>query len=107
MESFEKILDRFGQEVLLRTAEGERPIRAFLQPLWRRDERTEGDYSPIGWLDGRLWLYLGREAVESGDALSWNGMEFLVRSGRPYYIGGTLSHYQASLERRREAECGS
>ena len=47
-------------------------------------------------------LYLGREEIGPGDTVRWNGMEFQVRSNRPYFTGGTLSHWWAVLERRWE-----
>ena len=78
-------------------------VRAFLQPIPER--REDGpEPSAIGRLDGRLWLYLGRTALEAGDAVCWDGRRFRVRSGRPHYIGGRLSHWRAVLERAREAE---
>ena len=97
----DEILRRYGQELIL---EGkEETVRAFLQPLTER--REEGpEPSPIGGLDGRLWLYLGRTALEAGDAVCWDGRRFRVRSGRPHYIGGRLSHWRAVLERARETE---
>ena len=82
----EEILSRHGQTVTLETKEGRRTVQAFLQPVRER-----------------LWLYLGREEIGPGDAVEWNGMALQVRSSRPCYIGGTLSHWRASLERRWEA----
>ena len=88
-----EILERYGQRAVLEMAEGERDV---------------GTVTEMGWVDGRLWLYLGREEIRPGDTVRWNGMAFQARSSRPYMIGGTLSHWWASLERRREAaECGS
>ena len=98
-----EILERYGQEASLETAEGETDVWAFLQPVQERREQVPGTATEIGWVDGRLWLYLGREEIGPGDTVRWNGMEFQVRSSRPYFIGGTLSHWQASLERRWEA----
>ena len=90
------------------TADGERAARAFLQPVAERDERARSDFTSIGWVDGRLWLYLGQTALEEGESLAWEGRRFRVRSCRPYYIGNALSHYWAALEQEREAaECGN
>lgn len=99
----EEILGRYGQAVTLETAEGETETRAFLQPVQERRETVPAAVTEIGWVDGRLWLYLGRTKVDPGDTVRWNGMAFQVRSSRPYYAGGALSHWWASLERRREA----
>ena len=103
-----RILDQYGQEITVETKETVVSIRAFLQPVTERSERERAAATPIGWTDGRLWLYLGQMALEETDRLGWNGRVFRVRSCRPYYIGDRLSHYWAALEREREAaECGS
>jgi len=99
----ETILNRWGQEVTVEHESAAETVRAFLQPLTERDESVP-ETAEIGWLDGRLWLYLGRQALEAGDAVSWNGRRFRVRSARPHYIGGQLCHWRAVLERARETE---
>lgn len=110
----DEILRQFGQDVTLRrwdretNEENVEPVRAFLQPLKDRDELEPEWKCEIGWLDGRLWLYLGKAKVRAGDCLEWMGMRFRVRSGRPHYLGDTLSHWRAVLEREREVEgCGN
>lgn len=97
-----QVLERYGQDVTVDTADGERTVRAFLQPMTERDERARSDVTSIGWVDGRLWLYLGQTALEEGEALAWEATRFRVRSCRPYYIGNALSHYWAALEQERE-----
>ena len=54
-------------------------------------------------MDGRLWLYLGQAALETGDRVHWEDRAFRVRSSRPYYIGETLVYWWASLEAAKEA----
>ena len=98
-----QVLDRYGQEITLCRGETETAIRAFLQPMTERDERARSEVTSIGWVDGRLWLYLGQTALEEGEALAWEATRFRVRSCRPYYIGNALSHYWAALEKEREA----
>lgn len=93
-----QVLERYGQDVTVDTADGERTVRAFLQPMTERDERARSDVTSIGWVDGRLWLYLGQTALEEGEALAWEATRFRVRSCRPYYIGNALSHYWAALD---------
>lgn len=96
------VMDRHGQRMTLRRKDGETETRAFLQPVTERKERETGDVSPLGRLDERRWLYLGRCAVDAGDRVLWNGMEFQVCSSRPYYAGETLLYWWASLERAKE-----
>ena len=83
-------------------------IRFFLSGAPEQGEEARGGPTPLGWTDGRLWLYLGQRPLETTDCLEWNGMTFRVRSCRPYYIGESLSHYWAALEQEREAAgCGN
>lgn len=99
----ERILARYGQEVTVERGGTAEAVRAFLQPVTERGEDGP-EPSAIGQLDGRLWLYLGRTALEEGDTVCWDGRRLRVRSGRPHYIGGELSHWRAVLERARETE---
>ena len=99
----EALLSRYGQEIAVERERGTETVRAFLQPIPER--REDGpEPSAIGRLDGRLWLYLGRTALETGETVLWAGRRFRARSGRPFYIGRRLSHWRAVLERAREAE---
>ena len=99
----DRILRRYGQEATVERDGAAEAVRAFLQPVRERDESVP-ETTAAGWLDGRLWLYLGKAAVRAGDTVLWNGRRFRVRSGRPHYIGTELSHWRAVLERAREAE---
>ena len=103
---WEQILARYGQDLTMEP--GGQTVQAFFQPLAEKSEQVPDEMTGIGWLDGRLWLYLGQTALEEGEALAWEATRFRVRSCRPYYIGNALSHYWAALEQEREAaECGS
>lgn len=99
----DRILRRYGQEATVERDGATEAVRAFLQAVRERDESVP-ETTAVGWLDGRLWLYLGKAAVRAGDTVLWNGRRFRVRSGRPHYIGTELSHWRAVLERAREAE---
>ena len=99
-----EILNRHGQLVTIRTQDGaDRETRAFIQPVTERGEMDPETRTGLGAVDGRLWLYLGQRAVETKDRIRWNGMEFQVRSGRPYYMGESVLYWWASLERAKEA----
>ena len=103
---WEQVLVRYGQDLTMEP--GGQTVQAFFQPLAEKSEQVPDEMTGIGWLDGRLWLYLGQTALEEGEALAWEATRFRVRSCRPYYIGNALSHYWAALEQEREAaECGS
>lgn len=99
----EKILTKYGQEVTVERGDEAETVRAFLQPVRERDEAVP-EVAAIGWLDRRLWLYLGQAAVKAGDVVRWNGRRFRAKSGRPHYIGDQLCHWRAVLERARESE---
>ena len=97
------VLKRYGQETLVRTDTGDLPVKAFLQPITKEHEQVMDSVTALGWIDGRLWLYLGRTVLSSGDQVIWNDRTFRVRSCRPYYIGRELTHYWAVLEQAKEA----
>jgi len=99
----QEILSRHGQLVVLRLADGDASTRAFLQPIVTRNEHVPETVTELGSLDDRLWLYLGKSAVQPGDRILWNDTEFCVRSSRPYYIGDQLIYWWASLEQAKEA----
>ena len=86
----EDVLRRYGQAVTVRGAGAAETVRAFLQPAAEKGE-TAGTPTKMGYVDGRLWLYLGRRALEDRDIMEWNGLRLRSRSCRPYYVGGTLS----------------
>ncbi len=62
-----EVLECCGQQAILRTAAGEAEALVFLQPLAERKEGLPGAATSIGWVDQRLWLYLGRERVDPGE----------------------------------------
>lgn len=99
----QKVLTQYGQIVTIRLADGDVSTRAFLQPMTERNEQVPDEMTGIGSVDGRLWLYLGRTAVEPEDQIVWNDIAFRVRSSRPYCIGETLLYWWATLERAKEA----
>lgn len=97
------ILTRHGQRVTVERDETTEEIRAFLQPILEKSEENPTAVTGIGAVDGRLWLYLGQAALETGDRVCWENRAFRVRSSRPYYIGETLVYWWASLEAAKEA----
>ena len=98
-----EILSRYGQKVTIQTTDGQVPAQAFLQPVTEKTEQVPDDFGGLGWMDGRLWLYLGDTAADTGATVTWNGRRFRVRSGRPWYVGRRLNHWWAVLEAAMEA----
>lgn len=98
---FERVLSREGRLVTVEREEQQRELLALVQPL--RPEKPARQPGPLGWEDGRQWLYLGQGPVEAGERLDWGGMALRVRAAAPWEAGGRLSHWWAILEREREA----
>lgn len=103
MSALETIAEQYGQTVTLRRASGQRTVRAFIQPMPERQETVPEAQTAIGWMDGRLWRYIGPEEVQPGDGVLWNGQAYRVRSSRVYYLGDAAQHWWAALELEREA----
>ena len=98
-----EILEHYGQTVTLRSRDGEKSVRAFIQPAAARDETVPGEQTPIGWIDERLWRYTGLEEVQPGDTVIWRGRSFRVRSSREHALSDEINHWWALLEPERRA----
>lgn len=98
-----EILEHYGQTVTLRSRDGEKSVRAFIQPAAARDETVPGEQTPIGWIDERLWRYTGLEEVQPGDTVIWRGRGFRVRSSREHALSDEINHWWALLEPERRA----
>ena len=103
MSGLSEVLKQLGDKMVLKNREGQRPIRAFIQPVPTREEVIPGEKTAIGWVDHCLWSYTGMEEVQPGDILVWLKTPYRVRTSRAYYVGGKLHHWWASLEEAREA----
>ena len=98
-----EILEHYGQTVTLRSRDGEKSVRAFIQPAAARDETVPGEQTSIGWIDERLWRYIGLEEVQLGDTVIWRGRSFRVRSSREHALSDEINHWWALLEPERRA----
>ncbi len=98
-----EILEHYGQTVTLRSRDGEKSVRAFIQPAAARDETVPGEQTSIGWIDERLWRYTGLEEVQPGDTVIWRGRSFRVRSSREHALSDEINHWWALLEPERRA----
>ena len=97
------VMERYGQTLQIETAETTGQVRAFLQPLTDNSERSPSAVTGLGWLDTRLWLYLGRQKLADGDGVVWGETRLRVRSARPYAIGDEVLYWWALLETEKEA----
>lgn len=103
MNDMQEALAKFGDRMTLKNQEGEKPIRAFVSPETTLEEVIPGEKTGIGWLDHRLWKYIGLEEVQPGDTIVWLRTAYRVRNSRAYYFNGELHHWWASLDEEREA----
>lgn len=103
MNALAGLLTRYGQTVTLRSSGGTQTVRAFIRPEVSRGEAVPGVQTAIGWVDDRLWRYIGTAEVQPGDVIVWKETAYRVRSSRAYALGDAVHHWQASLEREREA----
>ena len=110
MSGLSEVLKQLGDKMVLKNREGQRPIRAFIQPVPTREEVIPGEKTAIGWVDHCLWSYTGMEEVQPGDILVWLKTPYRVRTSRAYYvavsctIGGPLWRKRG---RRRNERAGS
>lgn len=96
------ILDRFGQDVVLREGEQAVPLRALVQPLLERGEDQEVP-SPLGLRRQDRFRYMGPAGHPLGpDTLvEWKGKDYRVRSA--HLAGeGICPHWWAVLYPRDE-----
>ena len=73
-----------------------------MQPLEEKKEASPYGMTPLGSVDDRLWLYLGREEIAAGDVVVQKQNRFLVRSSRPYYLGEEVNHWWGVLCAEKE-----
>lgn len=95
-----KLLDRYGQTVILQKDSGEQIGKAILQPLREKDTEQEMP-AAVGLCRGDRFLYLGQAelTLEAGTDMRvlWNGQGYRIRSAQPVYVGEKISHWQAYL----------
>ena len=97
-EAIERLAARYGQVLTVYQDEQAHTVRAFLQPDPSRDEQVPDGMSPIGYLDGRRWIYLGTLPLSPGDRVEWENAAFRGRSSRAYAVGTSVLYWWASLE---------
>ena len=107
--AFARMLERYGQTVALHP-EGEAldiPIRAFLQPVLRKNESWfQRQAAPLGREERELYLYLGPADLaldRLGDGyIEGLGKKFDVQAAEAVFVGTEVSHWWALLSPREE-----
>lgn len=104
MESgvWQTALEKYGQQVKLRRADGEKELKAFFQPV---RERSPGQIpTPLGMAPAGQWLYLGppQEGLEDVEELLWEGRAFRPLRSRGIRVGEGPFYQWALFEERDE-----
>ena len=103
-EVLRAVLNRYGRALTLTHGGTAAAVRGFLQPLSQRSKAAPYAVTALGTADDRRWLLLTGAEVADGDLVACGGDRYTVRTCAAQYIGSELSHWEAVLERAREAE---
>lgn len=101
-ETWNGLVEQFGQTVTLYRGEEEKTVRAFFQPV--REKTAEETPTALGTAPLGKWLYLGRaeEPLEDVTALVWQGRRFDLIRRREYAIGQETVYRWAVAEESDE-----
>lgn len=104
-ERFDAILRTRGRAVRVRNGAEEAKVRAFVQMLRKRETDAPEEMTGFGAADLRRWLYIGpkEQTLQAGDAISFDGADYIVQNAAAVYVGGEKSHWWAILRPAREA----
>ena len=106
MTGFDRILARYGSEVLVCTDKEDQGVaaRALIQPI--RDKVRRNVASPLGWGKDERWLYLGQPEVSIDvgpeGVLRWGDQTFSVFSARKVCLGRESCHWWGILVPKEE-----
>ena len=104
---FDNLLSRYGQSITLTpasTGEG-KALRAFVQPILRREEGLPLAPSPLGAVSTERWLYLGSggQPLSPGDQVDTGNLSLTVQEARTIFWQDRPFYQWAILRRRKEA----
>ena len=102
-QTWNRILERFGQEVTLREKENSVSLRAIVQP-WLDSGKDQVVHEPLGLGRRDRFRYLGpvQCPVSLDTVVEWGGREFRVQTA--HLVGdGICPHWWAVLYPREEA----
>lgn len=92
------VMEQYGQELILRSQNGETHIRAFFQPV---DEKAPGVHpTALGVAPAGKFLYLGppEQKLTGAEKLEWNGKSFRILRHRSYWVGDRMAYRWAVCE---------
>lgn len=101
-ETWNGLVEQFGQTVTLCRGGEEKDVQAFFQPV---KEKTAGTIpTALGTAPAGKWLYLGRaeEELEDVTALVWRKRRFRLIRRREYAIGQETVYRWAVAEETDE-----
>lgn len=108
--TLERLMERYGQRVLVHYGGETAEARAFVQPV-RERSGSRGDRlpTPLGLVDKERLIYLGEPSVAleglDGGYVEYRGRRYDVQGAQPVYVGEKVSHWWALLiPRDREDE---
>lgn len=103
----EAILVRHGQRVTLKKRETDESleVRAFLQPILKKQEQPPVAVTPLGAVNEQRWLYLGSSqvAIAPGDRVQQGETRLAVQEARGVFLGTELLYHWALLQPEKEA----
>lgn len=103
----ERMMETYGQSVILsRRDTGETAtVRAFLQPILRRQEDLPVTATPLGAVSGQRWLYIGQSGQElrPGDRVACGKLRLVVQETRAVWWKDEILYCWALLRREKEA----
>lgn len=78
----ERIIERYGTEIVWRTDQGERTVRGFCQPVTSRSwQKMKREVFPLGEVPVGLYVYIGQvcNEIRPGDRLVLGRREYQIR----------------------------
>lgn len=101
------VIEQYGQTVTLVPQHGSEPlkIRAFLQPILKKQDEPPVAVTPLGPVCEQRWLYIGRANVDIrvGDLVNCGGMRLAVQETQSVYWKNEVLYRRAILRRKKEA----
>lgn len=102
----EGILARYGQDAVIRDrASGEEwGVRAFVQPILKKQEDPPLQATALGAVSRERWLYIGggSQRLRPGDGVACGGLRLVVQEARAVPWGGGTLYWRALLRREKE-----